>query len=286
MGTPVGQARCAIALSFVFAASASASFITVPVIDPASVNDVDQSAVYFSSTGSAGPSSVIDLAAFRTSVNSAWNNNMGGVIDFEVRNDLNATPVGSLDSATQISGRYGVNGNLATPKSLQITSGSGTWVWPGATTNGRTPTSGANSLGKNATDVFDFEILLGSIINGAPNEHVTQFGFTVLERTGTNLGSPLSITATFSDGSTALARATLSGSLPANNEDAFYGFVAPPGTSIVSVVFDPINFTTIDDIAFVTALPESALPEPATPLAAVAAVVMSSLIRRRRRSPW
>ena len=262
--------------------SAAASFITTNVIDPASTNDVDQSATFLSATGIATAANVIDLATFRTALTLNYADDLGGAIDFEVRNDANSNPVGSLDSPTQFSGRYGASANLPSGyKVLNITSGSGTWNFPGPTTNGRTPTSGVNSLGKDSTDVFDFQMLIGSIVNGAEHEHVRYFGFTVLERSGTNLGE-LRATATFNDGSTVRAGAFITGITPANDEDSFYGFMSPSGTSIVSVRFDPINFTTVDDVVFITDTSElPPVPEPAS--ASVAGLVMICAASMRRR---
>src|SRR5687768_6374780 len=139
------------------AGPAVAGFICVGDIDPPSPNNIDQSAAYNSSTGAAGPTSVLDLNTFRLQMSSAFPFDLGGVIDFEVRNDANGSPVGSIDSPTQLVGRYGASAALLSGyKSLTVTSGSGTWNWPGVTTSGRVPISGVNSLGKNDTDIFDF----------------------------------------------------------------------------------------------------------------------------------
>jgi hypothetical protein len=259
----------------------SAGFITVADIDPLSTNDVDQSATFGAATGIATASNVIDLATFRAALAGNYASDLGGCIDFEVRNDSDGNPVGSLDSPTAISGRYGASANLPSGhKLLTISSGSGTWRFPGLTTSGRIPTSGVNSLGKDSTDVFDFEILIDSITNGAPNEHVRYFGFTVLERSGTNLGV-LNATATFSNGSTVRSGASITGATPASDEDSFYGFISPAGTSIVSVRFDPINFTTVDDVAFITDTSELIpVPEPSG-AAAIVAIASAFLVRRR-----
>ena len=261
---------------------ASASFITVGTIDPAGdSNDVDQSAAYVSSTGAGSAANVVNLGVFRTAVAAAFAENRGGVIDFEVRNDAGGTPIGSLDAATILSGRYGIGASqVSGAKSLQLTSGSGTWNWPAATSNGRVPTSGANALAKSGDDVFQFQIQPGAISNGEAGERVAAFGFTVLERSGADVGSPLTATVTFSDGSTASAQATLSGALPAGDEDSFFGFFAPAGLSISSVTFNPGNFTSVDDVAFITTTSDAAVPEPASAAAPLAACAL--LLRRRR----
>ena len=261
---------------------AMAGFICVSDIDPPSTNNIDQSGVFQSATGAAGPTSILDLNTFRLQMSNAFPFDFGGVIDFEVRNDSVGNPVGSLDSPTQIIGRYGASAALASGfKSLTVTSGNGTWHWPGETSSGRTPISGVNSLGKDGSDIFDFDILIGAIANGLVNERVTSLGFAVLERSGTNLGSPVAVTASFSDGSTAVSTATISGAAPGSSEDAFFGFTAPTGTWITSVTFNPANFTTVDDLSFITSI----IPEPSTLAAAAtgACMLLGRHQRRRRR---
>jgi hypothetical protein len=259
---------------------ARAAFITVGEIDPASTNNVDQSGTHSSHTGAAGTANILSLADFRTRMASAFAVESGGVIDFEVRNDAGGNAVGSVESSTKLRGRYGDNRAQASGfKSVEITSGDGLWTYPGNTANGRTPTSGSRTLGKDVTDVFKLDILAGAVSSPDANEYVSALGFTVLERLGANVGNPLSVTATFSDGSTVTAQANMSGASPASDQDTFFGFIAPSGSSITSVRFNPGNFTSIDDLAFITSS-STGIPEPAGLLLLGGAVF--ALVRRRR----
>ena len=85
------------------------------------------------------------------------------------------------------------------------------------------------------------------------------------------------------DGSAVVAQAGIGGTLPASNEDSFYGFVAPSVTIITSVFFDPGNFTTVDDVAFVTDVPDPTVPESTTTVAGVAVAAGAVIFRPRRR---
>ena len=81
-------------------------------------------------------------------------------------------------------------------------------------------------------------------------EVITYFAGSLLDREGTNLAP--SVTATFSGGGTVTATAVMDGSLPINDQDAFFGFVAPAGESIVNVNFDISGYSNLDDVAFIT----------------------------------
>jgi len=103
-----------------------------------------------------------------------------------------------------------------------------------------------------ASPNMDFSFDIGTITGGIPLEGVTHFGLTAIERSGANHGT-VPCTATFSDGSSVTASATISGAAPANDEDTFYGFVAPAGRRIVNVHLDySANFSNVDDVAFIT----------------------------------
>jgi hypothetical protein len=86
------------------------------------------------------------------------------------------------------------------------------------------------------------------------------------------------MTATFSGGTTSTLSRALAGTQ--NNNDTFYGFVAPDGQSITSLAVTRSARVPFDDLGFVTTVP---IPEPAT--AAVVATAMAGLLARRRRTP-
>jgi hypothetical protein len=105
-------------------------------------------------------------------------------------------------------------------------------------------------MAKSNTD--DFALDIGPVTGGELGEVVTYFAGSLLDRDAANL-API-VTATFSAGGTVTAVATMSGDPPSNDQDTFFGFVAPPGQSIVNVTFDPTGgpYTNLDDVAFIT----------------------------------
>ncbi len=201
-------------------------------------NQVDQSGTYSSHTGDAGPENVIDLAAFQTLIGPAFNANAGGVVNLENAN-------GSLDGQDIIA-KFGVG----KAKSLTISSISGIINTGSSVKEGRTPISGTGRLAK--TDTANFLFAIGALKGGQPGEVVTYFAGTLLGRDGANLAPK--VTATFSGGGTVTAVATMSGVPLGKDQDTFFGFVAPPGQSIVKVDFNPTGgpYTNLDDVAFIT----------------------------------
>lgn len=231
-------------ISFIFVLSLSfaarAEFDTVGVYDPTDEphnNDVDQSGTFVSATGDAGPDNVIDLETFQVLIEPAFDNDAGGVVNGE-------TP-GTLDGE-DIVANYGINQT----KSLIITNNSGHIKSVGVGNLNRLPTSGNSGFGKD--DDNDTLFTIGNINGGTPGEFVTHFGLTVLDRDDRTI-TP-TVTAEFSDGSTVTSTATMDGSQPSNDQDTFFGFAAPIGTSIISVNFDLSNWSNMDDIGFITSV--------------------------------
>ncbi len=233
---------------------AQATFDAVGVYDPDDDphhNQVDQSGVYDSHTGDAGPENVIDLATFQALIGPAFDADAGGVVNIE-------TTHGSLDGQDIIA-KFGA-------KSLTISGVSGIINVGSSVKSGRTPISGRNRLAKSETANFEFDI--GPITGGVTGEVVIYFGGSLLDRDAANL-API-VTATFSGGGTVTTVATMSGDPPSSDQDSFFGFVAPPGQSIVNVTFDPTGgpYTNLDDVAFITSafvvvLKEASDPSPA-----------------------
>ena len=227
---------------------AQGGFTTVGVYDPGSSNDVDQSATFSGATGAAGAANVLSLTEFQALTGSAFAADMGGVVGFEGAGSLEAG--GGSFVAT-----YGTNGT----KTLTISSGNSAFRYPGVPSSSRVPVSGTETemLSKESPDM-DFSFDIGTITDGIPREGVTHFGVTAIERLDTDQGV-VPCTATFSDGSTVTASATISGAAPANNEDTFYGFVAPSGKSIVNVHLGySVWFSNVDDVGFITGETEPA----------------------------
>ncbi|MBN2181996.1 MAG: discoidin domain-containing protein [Sedimentisphaerales bacterium] len=220
--------------------TARADFDTVGVYDPTDEphnNDVDQSGTFVSATGVAGPDNVIDLETFQALIGPAFESDAGGVVNGEAPGTLNGE---------DILAHYGIN----KVKTLTITNNSGHIKSVGEGNLNRLPTSGSSGFGKdNDSDTL---FTIGNITGGAPGEVVTYFALTVLDRDDRTI-TP-TVTAEFSDGSTVISTATMDGSQPPNDQDTFFGFVAPPGTGIVSVNFDLSNWSNMDDLAFITSV--------------------------------
>jgi hypothetical protein len=219
---------------------AQAAFVTLGVYDPDDAphhNQVDQSGVYDSHTGNAGPINVIDLATFQALIGPAFNADGGGVVDAETAN-------GSMDDQDIIA-----NFGVSRTKSLTISSTSGTiGRGSGGGSGNRLPTSGDARFYKSGTGDFVFDI--STVTGGEPGEVVTYFAGTLSYRDNSDMNPQ--VTATFSGGGTVTAVADMTAGAPSNSRDTFFGFVAPPDESIVNVNFDLANYTHLDDVAFIT----------------------------------
>ena len=233
--------------------AAFAGFVAVGQYDPPSANDVDQSATPSGGTLNGGAWNVVDLATFQALVGPAFAADSGGVIAFESS--------GSLDTASpspSFTATFGASGT----KSLQVTSGNTSFVFPGYFSDGRVPVSGTDGemLSKDSGS-NDFSFNPAVVTGGAPTDLITHFGFTAIDRDGANQGTVTAV-ATFTNGGTARASATMTGGGASSDEDTFFGFVAPTGESITNVA---VNFSTlfmnVDDVGFL-------LNGPGTPLVA------------------
>ncbi|NQV36123.1 MAG: discoidin domain-containing protein, partial [Phycisphaeraceae bacterium] len=221
-----------------------ADFRTVGVYDPDDGphhNQVDQSGVYDSHTGSAGPGNVIDLATFQALIGGAFEADAGGVVDGEGPDDS----MGSDDIVTAF---FGING--AKSASFEHTSGNFSFGSGGGSGN-RLPLSGDHRFAKGDTN--DFILTVGEVSGGEPGEVITLFAGSLIERD--NRETTPEVTATFSDGSTVTATADMAGDDNSpNSKDTFFGFVAPAGASIVEVDFQLNQYVHMDEMAFVTSI--------------------------------
>ncbi len=230
-------------LVLLFTAPVWSAYSTVGVYDPHDAphnNDVDQNATFSSATGGAGSDNLLDLGAMQSIIADAFNQNAGGVVDFES---------GSMEGQT-VAATYGT----AKTKTFRFTNTTGSMT-VGTGTNpapdSRKPISGQYRAAKSTTSnwVFSFDGITGA----APDEKILIFGATLIERD--SAATVPMVTATFSDGSTVTATADMLGdSVSPNNKDTFFGFVAPPGQSITSVNFQVNQYVHMDDVAFVTTI--------------------------------
>ena len=220
---------------------AQADFDTVGVYDPDDDphhNQVDQSGVYVSHTGNAGPENVIDLETFQALIGPAFDADAGGVVDAERER-------GSRDGSAIIA-----NFGISRAKSVTFTDTTGNLTHgSGGSSGNRLPTSGDGRF-SNADSPEDWVFDISPVTGGAPGEVVMYFAGTLLYRDNRELNPQ--VTATFSGGGTVTATADMPMGAPGHSLDTFFGFVAPRGEGIVNVNFDLAGWTNLDDVAFIT----------------------------------
>lgn len=225
-------------------------------------NGVDRSAPFLGGAGAGDKAGLVpDLRSFTASITAASQGGRGGVVDFES---------GELDSPMAFTVLFGGNG-----KSLVVRQNTESgYVIRKYEKDTRTPISGMHALAKEMGSAH-FEFQLGAVTGGAPNEQVIAVGLTLLGRNNSNArsqwtgvamiqdrqGNPGTITNRITNLNTGNGNAT---------DDAFFGFSAPPGFFILSVLIlsDTGAFTSVDDLAFVTAVvaePVVANPAPLPP---------------------
>lgn len=240
-----------LAFVLVTGGSALASFNTVGVYDPTDEpynNDIEQSAVSKEGMDSAY---VVDLQSFRDLLARAYPTDAGGVV--------NAEPPGDLESDESILAKYGQN----LSKSLQILPHPGKSFGTGGTGSGeRQPISGGTRFS------YVDQHLVANIgeLSGDPGEVVTAFAVTVIDRDRSSCtpgGCETIATATFSGGGTVTSAAIMFDGTVSNDQDTFFGFVAPLGQSIVSVEVTMPQWSHYDDFAFITSALESDVPDVA-----------------------
>jgi len=251
-------------ISFASTITPSDAAITLSgVYDPGSdANDVDASAAFASGTGGITAANTLDLATFKPLVANAFTAGTGGVLSFD-------SPSDTIDSSTAFtSGSFSGFTTTFTFSSGNTTIYTGTLPGPG----NRVPTSGSSAIQRGSSDDFNFN---NFTVNGAgAGIGLTHFGATLIHRRD-NMN--WSVTANFSGGgSLTFNSVSFTSADTANTKDTFFGIVAPEGQTISSVLFTGSNYTWIDDVAFITNIPE---PTSAS-LAAIAAL---GLLRRKRR---
>jgi len=213
----------------------------------------------------------LTASAMTTNVAAAFDSLSGGVINFDN---------GSFTDPKTIDAYFGVN------KSLRITSGLRNWS---IGVLGSSPSSGSIS-GPNVSfngapspypTPYPNDIIFGDVTDRTSaatlaGEHVTSFGFTIIDSNFNSAGNVLHFDAFFSDGSVQSNNYTIP--LAFQTQDTFFGWTAPAGQYITHISFTANNNTASDDWAFITAV----VPEPAAALTCAALVCM--LLPRRRRT--
>jgi hypothetical protein len=183
-------------------------------------------------------------SAFSTNVATAYGNNMGGVVDFDVPGD-------ALTAAPAIVAKYGSGKTL----SIRLTGSSALAVSPLQPPSGTSGTTNCLSAPNAAPNLGCITFTVGTITGGLPGEEVTSLAFTYLTQSVAN-GIALSATATFSDNSTSVVTQSINRDTSSPIYDTFFGFVAPSGKSITSVSLASTttraDTTYIDDVGFIT----------------------------------
>lgn len=215
--------------------------------------------------------SAFDAAAFHASMQTAFPENRGGVINFDS---------GSLDAGS-LRATYGSDQDKAVVLTNLMPSPSA-WQMDDSHA-GRTPVSGNGVLSD--PNSLNYWIEFTSLESPAPMERVVQAGVTVLGRstgisnTPVNLGL-VTVTAYFSDGTSTVASRQINEGRAVGN--TFYGFSAPSGLWITSLAVNvpaPNGAgTSLDDLGFITAV----VPEPGViPLLLIGAAGLWMARRRR-----
>jgi len=236
---------------------------TVPTVSSYITGNIENSAT--TDTGNQ-----LSLGTFNTNVTTAFANDQGGVWDFDAGSTgSNLGAVNDLEFGT------------SQAFSVQLSISPGNISTGVAAGSGRTATSGSFVMGFGSTDpyTYTFGPILDSGDNVVAGAGVTQAGLVVVSRAGAP--NSATVTANFSGGGSASDTFAIGGSN--GGDDTFFGFVAPTGQTITSLVYDGSTFTNVDDFGFVTNVPE---PSSLALLAAGGLLVLrrsSAQVARRRR---
>jgi VCBS repeat-containing protein len=191
--------------------------------------------------------STVNNTDFAAHVASAYDRNFGGVID------------GSVLSGVY---EYGVGQGTAAGKPMIFTTVGSNSTWGiGSPGDGRTISGTGAFATVGLTDFNSYRSVtftFGAIANGAPNEHVVEFGVTALSLTNRDYGN-VTTTGRLASGATVSATRPIREGTAQG--DTFYGFTAPAGdyfTGFTLAYDGPASTQTdlrlwFDDIGFVTA---------------------------------
>ncbi len=233
-------------------ARAALTFSASGVYDPADSPSATLNSGNQADTAAA--SNNISLAAFQTAIQSAYNNDVGGVIDFE-------NPTGTSDAS--IAATYGTS----QASTLTITRGAfGGGGNIDASTGNNVVISGVRYMGLATNPDFNLTF----------SQPVTLFGITALARSDGGARN-VDLTITLDDSSTVVwqQEAVAGENLDGNSaDDTFFGYQAPAGRYITNVQFDNSGFVRFDDLGF------AVVPEPAS--LSMLLLAGFAAVRRRR----
>ena len=274
----------AVLAGFILASPAFAQ-VTVGVYDPDSANDVDQSGIFSSATGSASAANVLTVDQFSAEITEAFAAGTGGVLDLEGAGAI-TFPSGNTGNVTGLGSFRATFNNGDSTNQIDFAGNADPQFITGEGGGGQVATSGEISLGLSAGATYDFGGFFLS--SDVPDDvGITSFGATLLQSNAGN--QTYQVTATFedvftNDESTLLFEDLTFDGAAANTLDTFFGVTAPDGSFITGLEFTNTSggaLTLIDDIGFVTGT-TTAIPEPSS-LALVSLLTGLVVVRRRRK---
>ena len=210
------------------------------------------------SPANVGNANFITQASMASTVSTAFNSNLGGVINWQAANGW----VNNLSNTVQTVSYGTSQGNL-----LTITRNDGALNFFGASSGGGTTgTSGAQYLAFNGT---------GSPVDLTFSTGLLDWGMTMLDR-----GASRTVTFSFTLADSTVITYNAETQDPAGNNTGAYnwfGFQASAGNPLVGVSLTANGFTRWGDMAFVVA----PVPEPATMTMLGLGIGSLAVMRRR-----
>ena len=220
------------------------------------------------------------LPTFKAAIAAARAAGAGGVIDFDA--DFTATPSSGGTSNNPIDAAFAASFGTTGEKRLNLSSTVAFDVYTNDVNSQVHTLSGHNALITRHPTV-DFDLAL-AIEGGGADEHVVEFGVSLLQRTTYTANQTMELTALYSDGGSESLSLTITGNGGRGSSDAFFHFAAPDDQWITGVEFRNLTNNGItqsrmvlEDIGFVTEI----VPEPGTLVLLVVGGGLA-LLRRRR----
>jgi hypothetical protein len=250
--------RC-VAIPFLLTVATVHSFGAMPTVGV--LNPNPPSAGIVDSPANVGNASFLTASSMAAAVATAFNNDLGGVIDWEPANGWSA----NSQNATFQTVSYG----LSQANLLTITRTDSANLFGPTTGGGSPPTSGVNYLGFTGS---------GSPVTLTFSTGLTDWGMTQLNRFASRT---VTFSFTLAD-NTVINYDAQTQDPSADNSDAnnWYGFHASADNPLVQVSFTANGFVRFDDMAFIVA----SVPEPSSAALIGLGLTFGFATMRRRRN--